>query len=179
MKAAILKYGTMSGAIMAILLFICIPLAPRIGFNAVGLMLFLGKIATFIPIFFGIRYYRKNLGDGFLTFWKGFNIGILIVVITCVFYSLSWIILYYWAAPDFPDKYFADYIAQLKLHGVDAKFIASEQANFTESKKVLANPFINAAYAFTDPLEYGIIMTLIFTAILRKKPPTIEISTLN
>jgi hypothetical protein len=179
MKIIVLKYGTISGALMAILLFTCIPLAPRIGFNAIGLTLFLGKIATFIPIYFGIRFYRQNIGDGLLTFWKGFNIGILIVVVTCVFYSLSWIILYYWAAPDFPDKYFTDYIAQLKLHGALPKDITDAQTQFETSKKVLTNPFINAAYAFTDPIETGLIMTLIFTAILRKKPPTLELGNMN
>lgn len=164
---------------MAILLFVSIPLAPKIGFNFVGMLLFFGKIAVFIPIYFGIRYFRQNFGDGYLTFWKGFNIGILIVVISCVFYALSWVILYYWAAPGFPDKYFADFIAQLKLHGAQAKDIADAQKQFDDSKKVLINPLINAAYAFTDPLETGIILTLIFTFILRKSPPKVEISTLN
>lgn len=179
MKNTVLKYGTISGLLMAVLLFTSIPLAPKVGFNAVGMVLFLGKIAAFIPIYFGIRYYRQNDGDGVLTFWKGLNIGILIVVLACIFYALSWIILYYRVAPDFPDKYFADFIAELKLHGALPKDIADAQTQFDQSKKVLANPFVNAAYAFTDPLEYGIIMTLIFSVILRKKAPTIEISNLN
>ncbi|HTB33001.1 MAG TPA: DUF4199 domain-containing protein [Bacteroidia bacterium] len=179
MKSVVLKYGSISGALMAILLFTSIPLAPRLGFNTVGMILFLGKIAVYIPIYYGIRYFRQNNSDGNLTFWKGFNIGILIVVIACVFYALSWIMLYYWVAPDFPDRYFADYIAQLKLHGALPKDITDAQTQFEESKKVLVNPLINAAYAFTDPLETGIIMTLIFTVILRKKPPTVELGNLN
>ena len=179
MKDTVLKYGTLSGALMAILLFTSIPLAPKMGFNAVGMILFIGKIAVFVPVYFGIRSYRDTIGDGYLTFWKGFNIGILIVVIACVFYALSWVILYYWAAPGFPDKYFQDFIAQLKLHGALPKDIADAQTQFEESKKVLTNPFINAAYAFTDPLETGIVMTLIFTFILKKKPPTVELGNLN
>jgi hypothetical protein len=179
MKETVLKYGTISGLIMAVLLFTSIPLASTLGFNTVGMMLFIGKIAAFIPIYFGIRAFRQTIGGGILTFWKGFNIGILIVVLACVFYALSWIILYYWVSPDFPDKYFQDFIVQLKLHGALAKDIVDAQTQFEESKKVLTNPLINAAYAFTDPLEFGIILTLIFTAILRKKPPTLELSNLN
>jgi hypothetical protein len=179
MKETVLKYGTISGLIMAVLLFTSIPLAPTLGFNTVGMVLFTGKIAAFIPIYFGIRSFRQTVGGGMLTFWKGFNIGILIVVLASVFYALSWIILYYWVAPDFPNQYFQDFITQLKLHGALAKDITDAQTQFDESKKVLTNPLINAAYAFTDPLEFGIILTLIFTAILRKKPPTLELSNLN
>ena len=179
MKNTVLKYGTISGLLMAVLLFTSIPLAPKVGFTAIGMVLFLGKMAAFTPIYFGIRNYRQTEGEGVLTFWKGLNIGILIVVLTCILYAISWIILYYRVAPDFPDKYFADFIAQLKLHGALPKDIADAQTQFEQSKKVLANPFINAAYAFTDPLEYGIILTLIFTAILRKKAPTMEITNLN
>lgn len=179
MKETVLKYGTISGLIMVALLFTSIPLAPKLGFNTVGMLLFVGKMAAFIPIFFGIRSFRNTVGGGVLTFWKGFNIGILIVVLACVLYALSWVILYYWAAPDFPEKYFQDFIAQLKLHGALAKDIADAQKQFDDSQKVLTNPLINGAYAFTDPLEFGIILTLIFTAILRKKPPTVEITNLN
>lgn len=179
MKTVVLKYGTMSGLLMAVLLFISIPLAPEVGFNVIGMVLFLGKITAFIPIYFGVRSYRKNEGGGVLTFWKALNTGILIMVVACVFYSISWIILYYRVAPDFPDRYFQDFITQLKLHGALPKDIADAQAQFAESKKVLANPFVNAAYAFTDPLEYGIILSLIFAVLLRKKPPTMQISNLN
>jgi len=179
MKETVLKYGTISGLVLAVLLFISIPMAPTLGFNTVGMILFIGKMAAFIPIFFGIRSFRNNLGGGVLTFWKGFNIGIIIVVLACVFYALSWVILYYWVSPDFPDKYFQDFIAQLKIHGALAKDIVDAQTQFEQSKKVLANPLINGAYAFTDPLEFGIILTLIFTAILRKKAPAIEITNLN
>jgi hypothetical protein len=179
MKETVLKYGTISGLLMAILLFGSISLAPKIGFNTVGMILFFGKIAVFIPLYFGIRAYRQTNEGGILTFWKGFNVGILIVVISCVFYGISWDILYYWAAPDFPDRYFQDFIAQLKVHGALPKDITDAQTQFAESKKVLVNPFINAAYAFTDPLEFGIILTLAFVAILRKKPPTMEITNLN
>lgn len=180
MRSVVLKYGIISGLCMAVLLFVAIPIAPKVGYDIVGMALFIGKIASFIPIYFAIRYYRKTEGKGLLTFFKGFNIGILIVVISCLLYALSWIILYYWVAPDFPDKYFQDFIIQFKLHGATPKDIATAQAQFEESRKILANPFINFARAFTDEqLEYGIILTLIFAVILRKKPPTLELENLG
>jgi len=179
MKTTVLKYGTISGLLMAVLLFFSIPIAPKVGFNTVGMIMFLGKIAAFVPIFFGIREYRQTVGGGLLTFWKGFNAGVLILVVSCFFYAISWVILYYWVSPDFPDKYFQDYMAQLKLHGALPKDIADAQTQFQESKKVLTNPFINAAYAFTDPLQVGLILTLVFAVILRKSPPTVKIENLN
>jgi len=180
MKNIVIKYGIISGLCMAVLLFISIPVASNVGYNAIGMVLFIGKIAAFIPIYFAIRYYRKTEGNGMLTFFKGFNIGILIVVITSLFYALSWIMLYYWVTPDFPDKYFQDFVVELKLHGAQPKDITEAQAQFEESKKILANPFINFARAFTDDqLEYGIIMTLIFALILRKKPPTLELENIG
>jgi hypothetical protein len=171
MKSIVIKYGSISGALMALLVFVCIPIASRIGFDTASIVLFFGKIGAIVPAYFGIKNFRETIGGGYIDFWKGLNVGILIVVILCIFYALAWVIIYYWVTPDFPDKYFQYYIQQLKTHGALPDVIAKANTDFAESKKVLANPFINAAYAFTDPLETGIILTLIFTAILRKKPP--------
>jgi len=171
MKSTVLKYGTISGLIMAILLFTTIPFASKMGFTAADMLLFFGKIIAFIPIFFGIRFFRQTIGERYITFWKAFNVGILIVVVCCVFYSISWNILYYWVSPDFPDKYFQFYIEQMKLHGALPKDITDAQTQFAESKKVLVNPLINGAYAFTDPITTGILSSLLCAALLRKTSP--------
>jgi len=168
---------------MAVLLLTSVPLAPKIGFTTAYWILLFGEIIAFVPIFFGVRSYRQTIGAGAITFWKAFNIGILIVVISCVFYAVSWNIVYYWIAPDFPTQYSQYVTEQMKLHGALPKEIADAQKQLEESRKMLANPFINLAIAFTDPLETGIIVALLCAALLRKKPldtnPPIELTELN
>lgn len=179
MKSTVLKYGSFSGILMAVLVLGLIPFSPQIGFGLVNTMLFLGEIVAFVPVFFGIRFFRKTMGEGYITFGKAFAVGILIVFIACIFYAVCWNLLYFWISPDLPAKLSAYVIEQMKLHGSTPKDIAIIQKQFDDSKKILANPFVNAAIAFTDPIETGIIMTLIFSAILRKKPPTLELGRLN
>ncbi len=165
----------MSGMCMALLLFICLPFAPKLGYDTSAMLAFFGKIAALIPMYFGMQAYRKTIGDGLITFWKAFNIGLLVLVIASIFYAISWVILYYWVAPDFTTNFTTFYIEQMKAHGSPAKDIAAMQAQFDEARKTPLNPFLNGAVAFTDPLLIGLIITLIFSGIVRKKPPTLEL----
>lgn len=172
MKSIVLRYGTISGLWLAALLLVCIPLAPKIGYETSWIIIFFGKLIAFIPVFFAIRYYKKTVGEGFVTFGKAFNTGIFIVVLASVFYALAWMMLYYYIVPGFMDKYFQYGMAQLKLRGALPKDIADFQNQFQESKKILDNPFICFAGKFSDDqLFYGVIITLISSVILRKNPP--------
>ncbi len=62
---------------------------------------------SFLLVYFGIRSYRDNLANGAITFGRAFTIGICITLISCVFYVVSWEIIYFNFIPHFMDNYFA------------------------------------------------------------------------
>ena len=81
MKKTILTYGLISAAFTALTMSITVPFEDKIGFNH---SLFLGYtmiVLSFMLVFFGIRSYRDNVGNGQITFAKGFTIGISIALI--------------------------------------------------------------------------------------------------
>ncbi len=62
-------------------------------------------VISFLFVYFGMRSYRDNVLGGHISFGKGFQAGILITLISCVFYVAAWLVIYYNFIPDFADKY--------------------------------------------------------------------------
>jgi uncharacterized protein DUF4199 len=60
--------------------------AEVIGYTTIGL--------SFLLVFFDILSYRDNIDNGQITFTKAFTVGILVTLISCLFY-VTWEILYF------------------------------------------------------------------------------------
>lgn len=171
MKRIVLIFGLISGAIASAMMFLTLPLMHNGTVNSQNGYL-IGYTSIFLSlllVFFGIRSYRENVSGGSITFGRGFKVGILITLISCVFYVASWEIIYYNIMPDFADKYAAQAITELKQKGASDAAIAETQKKMADMKKMLANPVINAAMTFIEPFPVGLIMTLVSAAILRKR----------
>ncbi len=128
-------------------------------------------MASFLLVYFGIRSYRDNTLDGQISFGRGFSCGILITLITTVFYVATWEILYFNFIPHFMDSYFAAQIHKVQSAGLDPAATAAQVAAIQHSQQLYQNPFVNMAYTFIEPFPVGLIITLISAAILRRKAP--------
>jgi Protein of unknown function (DUF4199) len=172
MKKTILTYGLISGAFAALTMSITVPFEDKIGFNH---SLFLGYtmiVLSLMMVFFGIRSYRDNVGNGQITFVKGFTIGISITLIMCVCYVVTWEIIYFNFMHDYLDKYSAHMVEKARAAGASAAAIQAQVEEMRQLKVKYENPLFNAAYTFIEPFPVGLLMTLISAAILRKKPQT-------
>src|SRR6267378_8675288 len=112
MKKTILTFGLISGALSSLMMAATVPFADRIGFDKGAIVGYTAIVLSFLLVFFGIRSYRDNIGNGQITFSKGFAVGISITLISCVFYVVTWEILYFHFLPDFMDKYGAYLVAK-------------------------------------------------------------------
>jgi hypothetical protein len=65
----------------------------------------LAIVLSFLLVFFGIRSYRENVSGGVLTFGRGFTVGLLITLMSCVFYVAAWQLIYFKLSPGFMEKY--------------------------------------------------------------------------
>ncbi len=174
MKKTILTFGLISGLISSLLMVATLPFADRIGFGHSYVLGYTVIVASLSLVFFGIRSYRDTVGNGHITFAKGFAVGISITLISCLFYVVTWEILYFNFMHDFMDKYGAYMVEKLKASGASA---AATQAKLQEMKKLkeqLENPLFNAAMTFIEPFPVGLVITLISAAVLRKKPPLLS-----
>jgi hypothetical protein len=169
MKKTVLTFGLIAGAIMSLLMFATVPFADRIGFDKGLYIGYTTMVAGFLLVFFGIRSYRDNVGDGKISFGRAFLVGILITLIACLCYVIAWEILYQTFLPDHLDKYFNYELEKLRFSGATQQAIDKSAKEMQDFKAMYANPFIRAAFTLLEPLPVGLVITLISSLILRKK----------
>ena len=170
MKRTIFTFGVISGAISSLLMIATVPFADRIGFDKGAVIGYTAIVLSFLMVYFGIRSYRDHVGEGRITFSKAFAIGISITVISCLFYVVTWEILYYNFLPDFLEKYGAHMVDKMKATGASAAAIDAQIAQMQKFKELYDNPLYNGAMTFLEPFPVGLVITLISAAVLRRKP---------
>jgi len=170
MKKTILTFGLISGAISSLMMVATVPFADRIGFDKGAVVGYTAIVLSFLLVFFGIRSYRDNEGNGQITFSKAFAVGISITVISCLCYVVTWEIIYFNFLPDFMDKYGAHMTEKARASGASAAAVLAKAEQVKKYKEMYDNPLINAAMTFIEPFPVGLVITLISAAVLRRKP---------
>ena len=170
MRKTILTSGLISGAISSLLMVASVPVARRIGSDKGSVIGYTSIVLSFLLVFFGIRSYRENNGDGRITFLKAFSVGISITLISCICYVLTWEVMYYNVFPDFCDRYGAHMVEKLKASGASPRAVQAQLQRATKYKELYRNPLLNAAMTFIEPFTIGLVVTLISAVVLRRKP---------
>lgn len=169
MRKTILIFGLISGAISSLMMIAIVMFGDRIGFDRGAVISYTSIVLSFLMVFFGIRSYRDNLGDGQITFLKAFGVGISITFISCVCYVLTWEVLYYKYLPGFWDHYGAHLAQKLKASGASDAAVQAKLQEAARYKEMYKNPLLNAAFTFIDPFPIGLVMTLISALALKRK----------
>jgi hypothetical protein len=169
MKKTVLTFGLISGAIISVLMLLTVPFIDQIGFDRGLIVGYTSMVLAFLLVFFGIRSYRENVGGGYISFGRALGVGLLIMLIACACYVITWEIVYFNFLPDFADKYTNYMIEQARSSGASADQIAKQVEELKQFKTWYDNPFINVAFTFLEPLPVGLVMTLISALILRKR----------
>jgi len=168
MRKTILTFGLISGAISS--LMIVATTSVGVGFDKGPVIGYTTIVLSFLLVFFGIRSYRDNIGNGRITFLKAFAVGISITLISCICYVVTWEVMYYNVFPDFWDKYGAHLVEKLKASGASPAALQAKLQEVAKYKELYKNPLLNAALTFIEPFPIGLVITLISAAVLRTKP---------
>lgn len=174
MKKTVLTFGLISGAISSLLMLGTTSVADRIGFGKAEYLGYTVIILSLLMVFFGVRSYRDNVGNGHVTFGKAFAVGISITMISCICYVITWEFIFIHFFPDFMDKYGAYLIEKMRTAGQSQAAMNAQIEQLKKLKAMYANPFINAAMTFIEPFPIGLGMTLISAAVLRRKPQRVD-----
>jgi len=175
MKKVVLTFGLISGVLSSLMMLATVPFAHKIGFDKALIVGYTTIVASFLLVFFGIRSYRDNAGNGHITFAKAFAVGISITLITCVFYVVTWEIMYFKFMPDFMVNYGAHEIEKARAAGASPAVIQAKLKEMQHAKEIYDNPIYNAAQTFLEPFPVGLLITLISAAVLRKKAATVPV----
>ena len=170
MKKIVLTFGLISGAILSAMMFATMPFHDKIGPDRGLVIGYTTMVLAFLLVFFGIRSYRENIGNGQISFKRALGVGLLIMTIASICYVLSWEIIYFKFLPDFTDKYVAQQVERVRASGKPPEEIARELESMKNMMTLYKNNiFFNLAVTFLEPLPVGLVMTLISALILRRK----------
>jgi Protein of unknown function (DUF4199) len=169
MKKVVLTFGLISGILCSVMMLITLPFEDRIGFDRGLIVGYTTIVASFLLVYFGIRSYRNNVGGGQITFGKAFLVGISITMITCIFYVVTWQVMYFYFMPDFMTNYGAHAVEKLRASGASEAAIQAKLLEVQKNKAIEDNPLTNAAMTFLEPFPVGLLITLISAAVLRKR----------
>ena len=171
MKKTVLTFGLISGLISGVLMAATLPFVDKIGFEKGEILGYTTIVASALLIFFGVRSYRENASGGRLTFGRGFAVGILITLLSNLFYVTTWEVIYFKYMPDFADKYSAHMIEKAKASGASQEKIDKTVQEQKQFKEMYKKPMVNVAMTFMEVFPIGLAVTLLSAAILRKKTP--------
>jgi len=178
-----LKYGSYSGAIVALMLIsMAIIGMDKVMFGPWGMVIGFGSmIIAFSFIFIGIRNYRDKVSNGAITFGKAFTIGSLIAFVASTFYVVTWLVEYYAFIPDFFDKYASASIESAKASGKSAVEIADLMKDIDKSREIYKTPIGVTLYTYFEILPLGLVVSVIAALVLmrRNKKPGGEIETIG
>ena len=177
MKKTVLTFGLISGVIISVLMLATLPFAHQIGFSRAMIVGYTNMVLSFLLVFFGIRSYRENVGNGQISFGRALGVGVLIMLITCAFYVITWEFMYFFLMPDFLKEYSAYMVENIRASGASAEQINQQVEQMKQFQVLYSNPLINVAFTLLEPLPVGLVMTLISALILRKREPKASLET--
>ena len=172
MKTTVLKFGLLSGAVLCAMTAVMMPLCMKgvIDFDSQEIVGYSTMVLAFSLVAFGIRSYREGPGGGAISFGKAFQVGILITLVTCTVYVVSWEIVYWGFIPDFAETYGTHVMDKLRASGASAETIAAKQVQMAQFKALYKNPLFNVAVTFMEICPVGLVVTLVSAAVFRRKP---------
>ena len=174
MKKIVLTFGLIAGGILAAMMLLTIPFMDEIGFDRGQFVGYTTMVVAFLLIYFGVRSYRDNVAGGTVRFGRAFTVGMLIGAVASACYVAAWEVYYFKFAPDFMVKYQTHVLEKARANGESAEAIARRKAEMDSFAKLYANPAINAAVTFLEPLPVALIVSLVSAGVLsrRRKVPT-------
>jgi hypothetical protein len=116
----------------------------------------------------GIREYRDKHQDGFITFGKGFKVGILITLIASLLYVGGWMVLSNTVASDFGDQYYEQFIQDIRDSDMAEDKKEAQIAKYERNKEMYQNPLVQIGVSFLEIFPVGLLVTLLSALVLRK-----------
>ncbi|MBI3501071.1 MAG: DUF4199 domain-containing protein [Bacteroidetes bacterium] len=171
MRKTILKFGAISAGVFAVFISAMIPFEGCMGGIQGMIFGYSTMLLSFLTIYFGVRSYRQNTGEGFISFGRALSVALLIMLIGCIGYVVSWEVINHFFLPNFADTYSAKMVEQMKASGAPQANIDSQ---IQMMKLYKENIFFNMAMTFAEPLPVGLLVSLLSAIILRKKKVAAE-----
>jgi len=169
MKQIILRYGIYSTIFIIALMSVFFFLVRNLDYDKQEVAGYLSMLVSMIFVFLGIRHYRNEKNNGFLTFGQGLKIGVLIVLFPAVCFGLFDVLYTSVLNPHWMSDYNNYYLTHFKQSLPAAEFEAKKK-QMEASMKLFSNPVTQFFIMFITVFIIGFIVTIISALALRRKP---------
>ena len=175
MKKIVLTFGVLAGLVMSAMLVAMIPFWDRIGTDVgigmdVGMVVgYTTMVAAMLFVYFGVRRYADETGDGTVSFGRGFAVGMLIVAVASACYTATWEVVYASRGEEFNALMQAHALESARADGASAAELERKRAEMARFVAMYRNPAINAAFTFLEPLPVGLLAALVSARVLSRR----------
>jgi len=171
MKKNVIIFGLISGIIVtAFMVFAMAKCYESQNFEGSMLIGYASMLVAFSFVFVGIKNERDKYNGGIITFGKAFKTGLYIALIASTMYVAAWFIEYHYFIPDFMDKYTEHIVNEAKESGATAAEISKKLEEAAWGKEMYKNPLLFILITYMEILPVGLVIALISSLILKRKP---------
>lgn len=171
MKKIVLTYGLIAGTILGAMFFITAPLHKNgtINFDNGMWVGYTTMVISLSLVFFGVKSYRDQHLKGVISFGQAFKVGVLIALVACIMYALTWEIAYNTVSAGYMDEYGLHLKEGMKKKGASEVEIQKAVDEFDQMAEMYKNPFIRFAFSLMEILPVALIISLFSAALLKRK----------
>ena len=169
MKKIVWRFGLYAAFLLIVLFLLKFAILGNDNWALQEVLGWASMVLGLLFVFFGIKHYRDHVNQGVLSFGKGMKVGLLIILIPTVAFGIFDVVYIKLINPDFFDKYYSFYSTQMQQTLPQAEF-ESWKTKMEASKKMFQNPFVNFLVMSATIFIIGVIITVISSLILMRKP---------
>ncbi|MEM7550740.1 MAG: DUF4199 domain-containing protein [Bacteroidota bacterium] len=172
-KGKLIVFGVIGGVINIIWWFLSSTVFVTDGKPNFSLMELFGYIAMIIAlstVYFGIKSYRDDYLEGYISFKKAFFSGMTVVIVASVVYVAGWMIYYPNFAADFGEQYYNYYIEEYKASGLSGLELDQKIEEMNAMMESYKNTYFMAGITFMEIFPVGLVIALISSFLLKKAP---------
>lgn len=171
MKKISVIYGLIGGLIVSLFMVLTIPnMDADTDMTQSMFMGFASMIVALSTVFLGIKKYRDVYLNGVISFGKAFLTGLYISLIASTLYVATWMIVSDLYMPDFMENYVEAQLNAFEQTAATAEEISQKREELNAMTESYKNPVIKALYTYMEIFPVGLLITLISSLILKRKP---------
>lgn len=171
MKKISVIYGLIGGIIVSAFMALTIPnMDADTDMTLSMFMGFASMIVALSTVFLGIKKYRDVHLNGVISFGKAFLIGLYISLIASTMYVLTWMVISDLYMPDFMENYVEAQLKAFEQSAATSEEVSQKREELKAMAESYKNPVIKALYTYMEIFPVGLIITLISSLILKRKP---------
>jgi len=171
MRKIVLIYGLIAGAVVSGMLVISQPLLRQgiINYENGMIVGYTSMVIALSVIFFAVKTFRDQYGDGKISFGTAFKIGMLITLVASILYASTWEVYYNTAGRDFMEQFNAYHLEKMRKQGASETEMTTAKQKMDAFSETYKNPFIRFGLTMLEISPVGVVISLLCAALLRRK----------